>query len=121
MNRYDEMKDQCKMFHVEHPEVWGLFVRCTFEMIRVGRSHYSARTVWERIRWETDQAQTSDAEFKLNNNHHPFYARAFMKKYPEHDGFFRLRKQTSKEHLPCHLAPLTPQDYDLPEYLRYGT
>ena len=53
----------------------------------------------------------NNGEFKLNNNYRAFYARAFMKKYPEYAGFFRLREQTSEKENASLLPELTPDDY----------
>lgn len=108
------MREQCIAFHKAHPEVWKLFARFTFELIARGFKHYSAQHgVFARIRWETDQADVDgNSTFKVNNNHSPFYARAFMKKYPEHDGFFRTRQQTSEHEGATGLPELGPQDFD---------
>ena len=114
--RQDEMREQVKKFHKEHPEVWDLFVRFTFEMIKRGRKHYSANAIFERIRWEKDLGNTSEAAFKLNNNYRAFYARRFMACYPEHGGFFRTRKQISGEQKATNLPELTPSEYLLPRY-----
>ena len=108
--RLEEMRDQCEAFHRDHPKVWLLFRRFTGELIKRGFKHGSARAVWEHIRWETAEADTTEAEFKLNNNHHPFYARAFMNAYPKHDGFFRTRVQISAEGDATKLSPLGPGD-----------
>ncbi len=110
--RYDELADSVRKFHKKHPMVWTLFQRYTFDRINRGFKHYSAYAIFERVRWETDQAQVDGDEFKLNNNHRPFYARAFMKKYPEHEGFFRTRVQTSKEKTATGLPELKPSDFD---------
>ena len=111
--RYMEMKEQCENFHRDHPQVWELFVRFTFELIGRGFKHYSAQHgVFSRIRWETDQADTDgNSIFKVNNNYSPFYARRFHKMYPEHDGFFRLRTQTSNRGPATGLPELSPSDY----------
>lgn len=107
------MREQCITFHQANPKVWVLFQRFTLDRIELGLKHYSVNAVFERIRWETDQAPTDgQAQFKINNNHRPFYARRFMKKYPEHDGFFRLRQQTSKHEGASGLPELGPQDFD---------
>lgn len=114
MTRYEEMRRQCIRFHREHPKVWELFVQFTFELIDRGFKHYSAQHgVFARIRWETDQADVDGRSmFKLNNNYSPFYARRFMKMYPQHNGFFRVRKQTSKDELATGLPELGPSDFD---------
>lgn len=106
--RLEEMREQCNRFHVEHPEVWDLFVRFTFEMINRGYKHYSAKGVFERIRWEKDAGGDGVTQFKLGNNYTPFYSRRFMKMYPEYDGFFRLRQQTSEGRDATNLPELSP-------------
>ena len=78
-------------FHESNPFVYQIFCKRTIQMIQAGRRHYSARAIIEVVRWDID-VQTSAEEFKINNNHIPFYARMFMTAYPEHDGFFRTRK-----------------------------
>ena len=78
-------------FHESNPFVYQTFCKRTIQMIEAGRKHYSARAIIEVVRWDID-VQTSAEEFKINNNHIPFYARMFMTAYPEHDGFFRTRK-----------------------------
>ena len=108
--RLEEMREQCKRFHVEHPQVWRLFVRFTNEMIDRGFDHYSVNAVFERIRWEIDLGGDYATAFKLNNNYRAFYSRAFMRMYPQHDGFFRTREQTSDDKEATNLPELTP-DY----------
>lgn len=130
--REQEMREQCEAFHKKHPEVWRLFVRFTEELITAGHKHYSAKGIFERIRWEQDVAQpqwkqdgyvgsgcinggqpvsyAKNQQFKLNNNYSSFYARAYMKKFPRHDGFFRTRKRKSADQAATDLPELT-RDY----------
>ena len=111
--RLEEMREQCKRFHEKHPEVWDLFVRFTFEMINKGFKNYSAQHgIFARIRWEMDAGGDGLSQFKINNNYSAFYARRFMKMYPEHDGFFRTREQTSEDKEATNLPELTPEDYE---------
>lgn len=109
--RLDEMKKQVTAYHKKHPEVWNMFVDFSFQMIRRGYKNYSAKAVFERIRWEKDAGGNGVTEFKIGNNYPAFYARRFMKMYPEHDGFFRTRKQTSEDSPPTYKPELKPQDY----------
>lgn len=97
MDRHEQMLKACKKFHANHPEVWDYFEKFTFERIHRGFKHYSARGIWHRIRWETAAPYPDGTErpFKLSNNHTPFYARAFMRKYPQYAGFFRTKTQKS--------------------------
>ena len=108
--RHDQLTDQCRQWHKENPQVWILFERFTFDRINRGFEHYSAQAIWERIRWETGTG--ADSSFKLNNNYRGFYARAFEKMHPEHEGFFRKRVQTSKHEPAVDLPPLRPEDFD---------
>ena len=112
MTRYDQMREQCNEFHEQHPEVWDMFVKFTFDRINRGFTNYSVNGIFERIRWETAEADVSGNKFKLNNNYRPFYARRFMKMYPSHDGFFRTRKQTSKHDDASPYSELGPEDFE---------
>ncbi len=117
--RYEEMEEAAVKFHRENPKVWECFVRFTFEVIHRGFRHYSAKGVFERIRWETDEADVDGkSTFKLNNNYSAFFARWFMDTYPEHDGFFRLRAMPSELQLAKNLPELGPQDF--PELKRHS-
>ena len=110
--RADEMLEHVHDFHEQHPEVWDLFVRFTFEMINRGFNNYSANAIFERIRWEKDSGGDGKTQFKLNNNYRAFYARRFMNIMPEHLGFFRTRLQTSKNTLATNLPALTPSHWE---------
>lgn len=121
--RLDELREQCQAFHGAHPRVWELFDRFTRELIRLGCHRGAARNVWERLRWETIEAQTGESEFKLNNNHHPLYARRWMKMNPEYSvtgpayvgekhGFFITRVQPSEHQPATGLPPLGPKDFE---------
>ena len=111
-SRKDEMREQCVKFHRANPIVWQYFVRFTKMMIAKGFKNYSVNAVFERIRWEIDAGGDGVSAFKLNNNYRAFYARAFMKQYPEHDGFFRTRIQTTEEKPATDLPELTPEYFD---------
>jgi hypothetical protein len=98
MSRYLEMKQKTQQFHAKYPEVWLMFEKFTLQLIKRGFRHYSARGIWHRIRWETAIPRHLDKDergIKLGDHHTPFYARAFMKKYPQYKGFFRTKRQTS--------------------------
>ena len=111
--RYEEIEEAAIQFHKENPKVWEYFVRFTSEVIGRGFNNYSAKGVFERIRWETDQADDEGrSTFKINNNFSALYARWFMDIYPEHLGFFRLRSQPSELQLARNLPELGPEDFD---------
>lgn len=111
MTRHEQLKIACKKFHKDHPEVWKQFARLTFDRIALGHKNYSADAIFHRIRWEmTLPTYEKGKEFKLNDHYTAFYARAFMKKYPEHDGFFKLRAQKSRAAPVSRRSPLPPPD-----------
>lgn len=81
-----------KKFHAANPEVFVLFRRFARQAKdKGGRKYFGARMIAERIRWYTAVETNSDEEFKLCNNHIPYYARLLMLKYTEFDGFFARR------------------------------
>ena len=115
-SRLDEIAEQAERYNAEHPEIWKLFVRFTFDRIRRGHKHYSVNAVFERIRWHVDGVGgNNQATFKLNNNYRAIYSRRFHREYPEHDGFFRTRTQTSHYEQPTEMAELAPVDYYEPK------
>lgn len=79
-------------FHKKNPKVFGLFSRFAIEAAASGRTHFGAKAIMERVRWEVDiNTVGENHDFKLNNNHTAYYARLFMKAYPEYKDFFRTR------------------------------
>lgn len=109
-SRFEELQLACTAYHKAHPEVWTYFVKFTRDRIDKGFQNYSVNAIFERIRWETDEA--GGALFKVNNNYRAFYARRFMRMYPEHEGFFRVRRQVSEDEPPVDMPALTPQWFD---------
>lgn len=73
-----------------NPHLYALFVKFTLEAVRRGRRVLSAISVFERIRWETNDA-ASDGEFKINQNYAAHFARKFMSDNPQYAGLFRTR------------------------------
>lgn len=106
-SRAEEMRQQTIAFHRQHPEVWELFCAYTVERIGQGFTNYSADAIMHRVRWHT-ATPDSDNSFKINNNFVTYYARAFMRLYPDAVGFFRLRKQLSDARPATGLDPLPP-------------
>lgn len=76
-------------FHAANPHVYELFDQFTRQSIGAGRKHFSATIVFERIRWATMVETVGSPDFKMSNNHRPYYARLWMRNNPEHRGFFR--------------------------------
>jgi hypothetical protein len=108
MNRLEEMREQVTAYHKQHPEVFQMFEEFTFQMINRGFKNYSSKAIFERIRWEKDAGGNGESQFKIGNNYAAFYGRRFMRKHPQHDGFFRTRKQTSETREATYMPELTP-------------
>ena len=95
--RLSKLKRKFLEYHKNNPEVYTLFKEYAFKMINKGKKSYGARTICELIRWHHDVNSDRDAEdFKISNNHVPFYARLFMKDFPAHKGFFRTQEGQDK-------------------------
>lgn len=88
------MKD-FKTYDKENPEIWHQFKKFAYQAKKKGFQHYSAKGIFEIIRWHT--ATEGNDGFKINNNYHADYARKMMATFPSYEGFFRTRKQTKKQ------------------------
>lgn len=95
-SRADQILDAFIKHHRQNPAVWELFIKFALQAVHIGREHYSANAIFERIRWHVE-IETKGSEVKLGNNFRAYYARLFHLAYPEHDGFFRNRKLTSED------------------------
>jgi len=79
-------------FDNENPEFWQMFER--FGLLAAkARNHYSAKAVFERIRWHT-AVEMEGEQYKVNNNWAPYYGRKFNDNHPElgNGEFFILRQ-----------------------------
>lgn len=89
------IQERFEDYHAEHPEVYGYLVAFARELRGKGFSHYSIKTLWERLRWHF-HVDRDEGDYKLNNNYHSRYARKLMADYPEEfSGFFELRELKS--------------------------
>ena len=78
-------KQKWWQWHKQNPHVYELFVKFTFH------KRCSAWLIVNRIRWETT-IETSGNDFKISNDFIAYYARLFHAHYPEHEGFFKIKK-----------------------------
>ena len=77
-------------FFKKNVHVWEMFLHFSASARRV-RDHFGARMIWERMRWYT-MIETSDPDYKLNNDYTSYYARALVLRYPaRYEGFFQIR------------------------------
>ena len=100
---YDTFED----FHADNPEVYSLLVRLARTLRVRGYNKFSITLIYEMARW-TKMMETTDGEYKLNNNWKPNYARLIMEQEPDLQGVFDLRsKAEAKKKTP----KIGPQDY----------
>lgn len=83
-----------QQYDADNPHIWREFVKFSKEAKQKGFEHYSAKGIFEIIRWHT--AASGNDQFKLNNNYHADYARKMMIEYPEFEGFFRTREMRTQ-------------------------
>ena len=81
-------------FHKKNPAVFRELVKLTRTAYDAGKKKIGIKMLIEVVRWERF-IQTTDTDFKINNNYAPYYARAIMKTYPEFDGIFDVRELRS--------------------------
>lgn len=87
--RFDE-------FLRKHPDVYALFKRFAFELLRAGRTHYGSKGIAERIRWHYATSSGGGGDFKLNNVFTSRLSRKLIEEHPEFRGFFELRRLQSE-------------------------
>ena len=86
----DKIKQDWWEYHRSNTHVYDMFEKFTLDVINAGHANFSAKAIFERMRWET-AIETNDPDFKLQNNFTAYYSRYFMNQHPEFDGFFRTR------------------------------
>ena len=92
---YGDLDEKFQRYHRANPDVFGLFLRFTLKAKERGFRHYSAKAVFERIRWHMD-IETKDGEgFKINNSFVSRYTRLLEQLFPEHIGFYEKRSLKS--------------------------
>jgi hypothetical protein len=86
-----------EIYHSENPHVYDMFIRYGRMALSRGFTRFSAKAIFERLRWYYQFETKDEQDFKLNNSFTAYYARKAIKEFPEFEGFFELReKSTSK-------------------------
>ena len=97
-----------RVFHRDNPEVFALFKRFANEAFNSGRTYYSARDIFPRIRWYTMIESPGDPDgVKINNNWSAFYSRLLASEDPKFRCFFRYRKSKADALTPG-IVPANP-------------
>lgn len=81
--------EQFITYHKTHPLVFEIFTKYAHEARRRW-SHFSAKAICERMRWEMNLS--IDGEFKLNNNFPSCYARLLIFEDKSFGDFFEIRR-----------------------------
>tara|TARA_R100000951_G_scaffold107388_1_gene102708 strand:- start:302 stop:583 length:282 start_codon:yes stop_codon:yes gene_type:complete len=86
-----------EQYHNENPHIYTAFKHYALIAKQKGFKNYSAKSLFEIIRWHTP-IRGEVEYFKINNNYAPDYARKMMKDYESFKGFFRVRELKAKRH-----------------------
>lgn len=80
-------------FHAANPYVLDRLVAMARQLKERGVRRYGMQALFEVLRYES-ALRTSDpsSAFKLNNDYAAFYAREIMRRFPDLDGFFSVRR-----------------------------
>jgi len=98
-------------YHKTNPHLYEAFKEIALKSKAMGFAHYGANGIFEIIRWKT--AEKGDGEFKINNNFAPLFARLFDNEFPEHKGFFRMRRSKFSQYTEALPKKKYFQDYEL--------
>jgi len=92
----DESRLEAKFqeFHAENPQVYTALRDRALQLRRKGWNHYGIKAIVEVVRFHR-ALETTDPDFKLNNNYSSRYARILMDEEPELAGFFQTRELKS--------------------------
>lgn len=75
--------------HNKSPHVYAKFKQLTLQAIRA-EQFVGAKAICEVMRWQTTVEQ-GGSPFKICNTCISYYARWFMRDYPQYKGYFRTR------------------------------
>ena len=86
-------------FHASHPEVFVEFCRLARQLREKGYRRYSAKGLFEVLRFRTAIDGRPGDEWKLNNNYSSRYSRMLLERDTSFVGFFETRvlKTAEKE------------------------
>lgn len=74
-----------------NPHIWDAFVEVTELALKKGYSRIGAAFIGNIIRWERPEMADFDI-YKVNNDFFPYYARKYMKKFPDKQTVFEIRR-----------------------------
>jgi len=81
-------------FDAAHPEVYAMYRRFAYELIRAGCRRGSTQQILGRIRWETSVNPDHDGGFKVNEVFKKLYAKKLVAEDPAtFADFFEFRQR----------------------------
>lgn len=104
-NRGGEFTPRFLEYITNNMPVYEEFERRALRLWASGRSHYSARTILESVRHDTDIHEVA-SEYKINNNIIPDCARLFAIMHPDKP-LFAFREARGRQHF--RRPDVTPQ------------
>lgn len=104
-SRGDEFTSRFLEYIVHNMPVYEEFERRALRLWASGRTHYSARTILESVRHDTDIHEVA-SEYKINNNIIPDCARLFAIMHPDKP-LFSFREARGRAHF--RRPSVTPQ------------
>ena len=93
------IREGFEQFNSSNPHVFCEFEKQALMAINKGREKISAKLIINWIRWN-ECLRTSDQNFRINDAYQSYYARLFIKKYPEYESRFEFRKLRNEEEAP---------------------
>lgn len=87
------IEQRFNLFHSQNPHVYALFIKYARTAKDKGYDKFSAKAIFERLRWYFAFETKSDDEFKLNNDFTALYSRKAMQENDDLKGFFELRER----------------------------
>ncbi|MEN9917059.1 MAG: hypothetical protein RLY40_991 [Pseudomonadota bacterium] len=89
-------KENFKDYDEKHPQIYAMFEKFALQIAQK-RKYYSAKSIFHRVRWETDIGD-SDAQFKIDDGWISHYARKFIDKNPSYKDLFQFRVRKGGYH-----------------------
>jgi hypothetical protein len=83
-------------FHQANPDVYVKLKNLALELLKLGHHSYGIGSLFEVLRWHY-ALETTEKDFKLNNNYRAYYARLLMDQEPELQLFFDIRTSQADE------------------------
>lgn len=82
-------------FHDANPAVYAELEKYCAEITADGHKRIGIDLLFGRLRWESF-IRTHGDYYKINSNFSPYYARMLMRRHPEWEGLFEIRKHHAR-------------------------